>query len=194
MKSVGYVLVGVLTGFILAGGVFLVTRLPAGKPVALQPPPTQAPIEVHVVGSVLRPGVYLFAEGSRVQDAITAAGGLTSDAGIAGINLAAKLEDGQQLNIPGGGGASAASGPTSPVQAFRVLPGSTTPTPQADLININTATASELATLPGIGPTLAQRIIDYRTQHGPFQTIEALMDVSGIGPATFDQIQSLITV
>ncbi len=194
MKSVGYVLVGLLSGFLLAGALFLVTRLPAGKPVALQPPPTQAPIEVHVIGSVLRPGVYLFAEGSRVQDAITAAGGLTSDAEIAGINLAAKLEDGQQLSIPGGGGGAASSGPTSSAPAFRVLPGLATATPGAGLVNINTATLAELETLPGIGPTLAQRIIDYRTQHGPFQRIEDIMDVSGIGPSTFDQIQNLITV
>lgn len=194
MKSVGYVLVGILSGFLLAGALFVVTRLPAGKPVALQPPPTETPIEVHVIGSVLRPGVYLFADGSRVQDAITAAGGLTSDADLSGINLAAKLEDGQQLSIPGGGGASASSGPTSSAQAFRVLPGLGTATPASDLININTAKASELETLPGIGPTLAQRIIDYRTQHGPFQRIEDLMDVSGIGPSTFGQIQSLITV
>ncbi len=196
MKSIVYILVGLLSGFILAGALFLVTRLPAGRPVTLQPPPTQVPIEVHVTGAVLRPGVYLFAEGSRVQDAITAAGGLTADADVSGVNLAAKLEDGQQLDVPGGsgGGGAASSGATQSSPAFRVLPGIATETPQTDLININTASADELETLPGIGPTLAQRIIDYRTQHGPFQRIEDIMDVPGIGPSTFDQIQSLITV
>ena len=192
MKSLVYVLVGLLTGFLLAGALMLVTRLPAGKPVILQPPPTEAPLEVHVIGAVLRPGVYLFTEGSRVQDAITAAGGLTTDANVEGVNLAAKLEDGQQLNIPGGGGQ--ASTLPQATSAFRVLTGVATATTSADLININSATAAELETLPGIGPTLAQRIVDYRTQHGPFQIIEAIMNVSGIGPATFDQIQSLITV
>ena len=192
MKSLVYVLVGLLTGFLLAGALMLVTRLPAGKPVILQPPPTEAPLEVHVIGAVLRPGVYLFTEGSRVQDAITAAGGLTTDANVEGVNLAAKLEDGQQLNIPGGGGQ--ASTLPQATSAFRVLTGVATATTSADLININSATAAELETLPGIGPTLAQRIVDYRTQHGPFQSIEAIMNVSGIGPATFDQIQSLITV
>ena len=192
MKSLVYVLVGLLTGFLLAGALMLVTRLPAGKPVILQPPPTEAPLEVHVIGAVLRPGVYLFTDGSRVQDAITAAGGLTTDANVEGVNLAAKLEDGQQLNIPGGGGQ--ASTLPQATSAFRVLTGVATATTSADLININSATAAELETLPGIGPTLAQRIVDYRTQHGPFQSIEAIMNVSGIGPATFDQIQSLITV
>lgn len=193
MKSIIYVLVGLLSGFVLAGALFLVTRLPAGRPVTLEPPPTQVPLEVHVTGAVLRPGVYLFADGSRVQDAITAAGGLTIDANVQGINLAAKLEDGQQLVIPGGGG-GASGGPTQSSPAFRVLPGSSTATPQTELVNINSATVSELQNLPGIGPTLAQRIVDYRTQHGPFQSIQAIMNVPGIGPSTFDQIQSLITV
>ncbi len=192
MKSLAYVLMGLLAGFLLAGALFLVTRLPAGRPVTLQPPPTDAPLEVHVTGAVLRPGLYLFADGSRVQDAITAAGGLTTDANIQGINLAAKLEDGQQLNIPGGA-APAAAAPQA-TTAFRVLTGTATPSASSDLININTATADELEALPGIGPTLAQRIVDYRTQHGPFQRIEDIMDVSGIGPAIFDQIQGLITV
>jgi competence protein ComEA len=192
MKSFVYVLVGLLAGFLLAGALFLVTRLPAGRPVALQPAPTQAPIEVHVIGAVLRPGVYLFTDGSRVQDAITAAGGLTTDANTEGINLAAKLEDGQQLNIPGGGGV--ANTAPQATAAFRVLTGAATATPSTELININTASATELEALPGIGPTLAQRIVDYRTQHGPFQTIEDIMNVAGIGPAVFDQIQGLITV
>lgn len=192
MKSVVYALVGVLAGFLLAGALLLVTRLPTGRPVALEPPPTEAPIEVHVIGAVLRPGVYLFTDGSRVQDAIIAAGGLTTDANTEGINLAAKLLDGQQVSIPGGGPGEIA--PPQPTAVFRVLTGAATGIPSADLININTATATELEALPGIGPTLAQRIVDYRTQHGPFQSIGDIMNVSGIGPAIFDQLQALITV
>ncbi len=191
MKSIAYLLVGLLAGFMLAGAVSIVTRLPAGRPVALDPPPTESPLEVHVIGAVLRPGVYLFADGSRVQDAITAAGGLTTDADLQGINLAAKLQDGEQLNIPG---ATSAGQNASTPPAFRILPGVLTPTPQTELININTASIDELETLPGIGPTLAQRIIDYRTQHGPFQSIEDVTNVPGIGPVIFDQIQALITV
>jgi competence protein ComEA len=148
---------------------------------------------VHVIGAVLRPGLYAFAEDSRVQDAITAAGGLTSDAQLEGINLAAKLEDGQQLNIPSG--ESGVAAPVLPTSGFRVLPPEqATATPSGDLININTASAEVLATLPGIGPTTAQRIVDYRTENGPFARIEDLLNVAGIGPATFDNISTLITV
>lgn len=190
MKAVAYILVGLLTGFLLAGAVLLVTRLPAGRPVTLEPAPTEVPIEVSVVGAVLRPGLYLFADGSRIQDAITAAGGLTTDANVGGINLAAKLQDGQQLVIPGGGGVPAAAQPTA---RFTVLGTTAAPGSTTELININTATAQELEALPGIGPTLAQRIVDYRTAHGPFQRIEDIMNVPGIGPATFDEIQNLIT-
>lgn len=185
MKPVYYVLIGVLAGFLLAGAILLVARAPRGEPVALQPAPTRAPIVVQVDGAVPRPGVYELPEGSRVQDAITAAGGLLADADASGINLAARLEDGQQINIPGGGTGAA------PPELFAV------PAPTAvrvDLININTASLEELDSLPGIGPTTAQKIIDYRTEHGNFSHIEDIMNVSGIGPATFDDIRDLITV
>lgn len=191
MKQAGLVLAGILVGFLIAGVLLVAARVPSGTPVALEPPPTEVPIEVHVVGAVLRPGVYIFPEGSRVQDAITAAGGLTSDADLRATNLAAKLEDGQQLEIPAGGGGAGAAVPTT---AFRVIPSSATATPSGDLININSASLEQLESLPGIGPTTAQNIIDYRTVHGPFAHIEDILNVAGIGPATFDSIKDLIAV
>jgi competence protein ComEA len=192
------VLIGLLAGFILAGGLLLVSRIPAGKPVTLEPGPSEAPIEVHVIGAVVRPGVYTLAAGSRVQDAITAAGGPLAEADVNVINLAAKLEDGQQLSIPYQGGAGPGTNPDSNIP-FDVIPTEETTDfsgeePNPDLININTAGLEELDTLPGIGPATAQSIIDYRDQYGPFQQIEDIMNVSGIGPATFDQIKDLITV
>jgi competence protein ComEA len=190
MRQVGYVLIGILVGFFLAGVLLVTARLPAGQPVALVAPPTQAPIEVHVIGAVLRPGLYLFQEGSRVQDAVTAAGGLTSDADLAAINLAAKLEDGQQLEVPYAAGAQPGAAPTT---SFSVIPAEATATPSSDLININTASAEQLEALPGIGPTTAQNIVVYRTEHGPFAHIEDILNVAGIGPATFDSIKELIT-
>jgi len=187
VKPIYNVLIGVLAGFLLAGGILLVARAPGGEPITLQPAPTKAPIVVQVDGAVPRPGVYELAEGSRVQDAVTAAGGLLADADSTGINLAARLEDGQQLNIPYGSGSA---GPPAAVFA-----GAATAAPSSDdLININTASAEELDALPGIGPTTAQKIIDYRVEHGNFQSIEDIMNVSGIGPATFDRIKDLITV
>jgi competence protein ComEA len=200
MRSALYTLVGVMAGFALAGLLLFVSRAPAGQPIVLQPAPTKAPIAVHVVGAVPRPGLYEFSEGARVQDAIDAAGGVLASANADAVNLAALLTDGQQLNIPYKTGQE----PAEEDATSLVLPGSDdqdedessddqSSSPSGDLININTASLAELDSLPGIGPALAQRIIDYREENGAFTTIEDIMDVSGIGPATFDRIKDLIT-
>lgn len=195
MKQALYVLTGVLAGFLLAGLLFFISRLPSGETIALQPAPTLAPIAVDVTGAVTRPGMYKFPEGSRVQDAVDAAGGLLADAYTSGMNLAAKLEDGQQLDIPYKEGAGPVA-TEAPVFTFSSPEDTSTATnvPGTDLIDINIATAEELDTLPGIGPTTAQKIIDYRDTNGPYATIEDIMNVSGIGPSTFDAIKGLITV
>ncbi|MGE5249690.1 MAG: helix-hairpin-helix domain-containing protein [Bacteroidota bacterium] len=192
MRSTLTVLLGVLAGFVLAGALFLVSRAPAGKPIELLPAPTKTPILVNVVGAVPRPGLYELPKGSRVRDAVNAAGGLLADADTAAINLAAPLEDGQQLEV-----AFLAAGGTPgavPTVKAGTTPGATPRATPSELVNINTATLEELDRLPGIGPTTAQKIVDYRTQHGPFQRIEDLMNVSGIGPSTFDGLKDLITV
>lgn len=189
MKRILYVLVGVLAGFILAGALLYVMRAPTGQPIALQPAPTKPPIAVDVNGAVPNPGLYEFQKGARIQDAIDAAGGLLTVADATGLNLAAFLEDGQKLDIPYKEGQA----PTEVTPGLD-LPGET-PTPSSeDLININTASADELDKLPGIGPSTAQKIIDYRTTNGPFAKIEDLMNVSGIGPSTFEKLKDLITV
>jgi len=197
MKNVLYTLVGVLAGFALAGLLLFVSRAPAGKPIELQPAPTKEPIAVHVIGAVPRPGLYEFAKAARVQDAINAAGGLLASANVGAINLAAPLEDGQQLNIPYKAGAEPTA--SSSDDSSLTLPGATEESTNStqnnsELININTASVEELDSLPGIGPTIAQRIIDYREENGPFQTIDDIVNVSGIGPATFENIKELITV
>lgn len=195
MKNVLYSLAGVMAGFALAGLLFFISRLPSGEPIALQPAPTKEPIAVHVIGAVPRPGLYEFAEGARVQDAIAAAGGLLASANVDVINLAAPLEDGQQLDIPYKSGEEPQV--SDEEENELVLPGATEePDVQGseDLININTASLEELDSLPGIGPSIAQRIIDYREENGPFQVIDDIMNVSGVGPSTFDQIKDLITV
>jgi competence protein ComEA len=194
MKNVIYTLVGVMAGFALAGMLLFVSRTPAGEPIVLQPAPTKEPIAVHIIGAVPRPGLYEFAEGSRVQDAIDAAGGLLTSANVDSVNLAALLEDGQQLDIPYKAGADSSN---ENGDDALVLPGATEK-PDAseagqDLVNINTASAEELDNLPGIGPTIAQRIVEYREANGSFQTIDDLMNVSGIGPSTFENIKELIS-
>jgi competence protein ComEA len=122
---------------------------------------------------VATPGVYSLPEGSRVEAAVQAAGGFLPGAEQNNINLAMLLTDGQQINVPG-------IVDTSHVNVGRV--------------NINSATVSELDTLPGIGPTTAQSIVDYRTQHGLFQVIQDIQNVPGVGPATFELIKDYITV
>src|SRR6266571_1804411 len=103
---------------------------------------------------------------------------------LAALNLAAPLTDGEQVLVP-------ARGPPAGSSGVPVAPGvSATP----GLININTASESDLEGLSGIGPVLAQRIVDYRTQHGPFSSVDGLLDVSGIGPATLDEFRDQVTV
>jgi len=205
-------LYGLLLSLLVTGALLVVSRRPPGHPVQLQEPPTPIPLRVHVTGAVTQPGVYALPRGSIWQDAINAAGGLTALADVSRINLAQLIVDGDQVLVPELI-PSATPRPPSPTHAPTVTvgPGTPSPTPPPTdtsapptsgaasagvtaKININTATAAELETLPRIGPVIAQRIIDYRMEHGPFARIEAVMNVSGIGPATFDQIKDLITV
>jgi competence protein ComEA len=155
---------------------------------ANEPTPTQAPLRVYVAGAVLRPDVYRLAPGSIIQDAIMAAGGATSEADLDQINLAQELRDQQRVYLPRVGQANA----PPPVTGGESLPAEdANPTATVDL---NTATVEELETLPGIGPGLAQRIVDCRVANGPFSTIEEIKTVDGIGDATFDRIKDRITV
>jgi competence protein ComEA len=171
--------IGVLIGLVLGGVLWIVARSPRGNSVELLPAPTPSPLIVDVAGAVPRPGVYELPEGSRVKDAVEAAGGFLAEADKATINLAAPLDDGQRLDIPFLAG-------TEPLGAIA------TPDVQPELIDINTADVDTLSTLPGIGPTLAQRIIDYRDTYGPFYYIEDIMNVEGISTSTFENIQDLI--
>ena len=130
---------------------------------------------VSVVGSVTTPGLVTLAEGARVSDAIDAAGGALPGTDLSTINLARKVSDGEQIavGVPGAADAAGAS---------------------AGKVNVNSASAEELATLPGIGPVLAQGIIDFRETNGPFGSVDELTEVSGIGPAVLAKIKDLVTV
>ena len=179
---------GILFGLFVALLIWVVSRNPRGQAVTLRPVPTEKPIIVHVTGAVPRPGVYALGQGSRVQDAISAAGGFLADAEKSGINLARALEDGEQLEIPYAEGASPVIGTEIPPLVL------TEPSSNSELININTASQAELETLPGIGQTTAQRIIEYREQNGPFVNTEDIINVAGIGSGTYERIKDLITV
>jgi competence protein ComEA len=143
--------------------------------------PTPRPIQVYISGAVQKPDVYPLAAGSIVKDAMLAAGGPTEDADLDRINLAAPVADGQHVYVPHLGETNLPVDP--PSDSLR----------SDGRVNINTAGPADLETLPGIGPALAQRIYDYRQANGPFARIEDLMDVSGIGQATFDKIRDLVT-
>ena len=151
------------------------------------PPPTamagvtglpSSRVVVDVVGAVRRPGLYRLAHGSRVADAVTRAGGATSKAELAQVNLAAPLADGEQVVIPRrglGGGASASSPEAAPGP-----------------VQLSTATLEQLDSLPGVGPVTAQKILDYRQKHGAFQSVDELDAVPGIGPKRLDQLRDLV--
>lgn len=151
-------------------------------------------LAVHVTGAVNRPGVYYFKEGTRVITAVEKAGPLP-DADLNSLNLAQPLVDGSKIYVPRQGESLQASGSSSGVvQGGNSFTGAASSS-QGGKVNINTATVKELDdALPGIGPTLAQRIVDYREQHGPFRSPEDIKNVSGIGERRFEQIKDLITI
>lgn len=142
--------------------------------------PAAAKLVVHVAGAVRRPGLYELAEGSRVSDAVARAGGATAKADTAAVNLAAPLADGIQVLIPSrvAGAAGAAAGSDG-------APGRR--------VSLSSATFADLDALPGIGPVTAQKILDYRAQHGGFSSVDDLDAISGIGPARIEQLRDLVT-
>ncbi|MCC6445587.1 MAG: ComEA family DNA-binding protein [Armatimonadetes bacterium] len=177
-------------------------------PVTNEPPapPEPAEVVVHVAGAVRKPEVYHLSPGSRVSDALKAAGGATSRADLDRINLAARLDDGEQVVIPdrdsaplmvAKGEESAPSKGKSSKEAKKSKSGSgkkKIASPEEGQVNINTAGSEELQRLPGIGPAIAGRILDYRKANGPFRRIEDLQEVKGIGPKKFAKMKDLIKV
>jgi competence protein ComEA len=136
-------------------------------------------VVVDVVGAVRRPGLYRLASGSRVADAIARAGGATAKADLEQVNLAAPIGDGTQIVVPRRGRVAAAGGAASgPAHGGPV--------------QLSTATVEQLDALPGIGPVTAQKIVDYRTQHGAFHSVEELDAIPGIGPRRIDQLRGLV--
>lgn len=145
-------------------------------------PPTEQPVTVHVVGAVNTPGVLTLPQGSRVAEAIASAGGTTPSADLSQLNLARILSDGEQVRVPVAGEA---------VQPEPQASGAATP---GAPVNLNTATREQLETLPRVGPAMAQRIIDYRTEHKGFRSVDELRNVTGVGDKTFEALAVLVTV
>ena len=178
----------ILVTLIALSGALLLLSRPDSVDITINPPPptatpaptaTPMPIVVYITGEVAQRGTqHILPHGSRVSDAIAAAGGFTDLANRELVNLAGILRDGDQVHVP--------SVETSQPEAGL-------PTPSGgSLVNVNTATLEELVTLPNIGPVTAQNIIDFREQAGPFSELADLDDVSGIGPATLEKLEELI--
>ena len=179
----GVALVLVLAGLGIA--VFVTAVTPHGTSTVISPSgdpgeATAAPsplIYVHILGEVRQPGLYELRDGDRAVDAVAAAGGFTEAADAAGLNLARFVSDGEQIIVP-------AIGEAPPAGAGGV-PGK---------VNLNTADAALLDTLPGVGPATAAKIIAWREQHGRFESVEDLLDVGGIGQAKFESLRDLVTI
>ena len=146
--------------------------------------PERTALVVHVVGEVRRPGLYRLRDGSRIADAVRRAGGARHGADLAALNLAAPLVDGVQVLVPSQAveaalspGAAAAGGETA----------------VASVVSLSSATVEDLDELPGVGPITAQKIVDYRAEHGPFASVDDLDAVPGIGPTRIEQLRDLVT-
>jgi len=154
---------------------------PAAGSTAGAPAAASTRLVVYVVGAVRRPGLYRLTEGSRVADAVARAGGVTRKADPAALNLAAPLADGEQVLVP----------KRLPV-AVAASQGAAVPGVPQGPIQLSSATAEQLDALPGVGPATAQKILDYRAEHGAFRSVEELDDVPGIGPARIEQLKGLV--
>ena len=175
-----------LTALVAVAAIAILTSLNAPKPYRLSPSPTSvagnivsAKIFVHVVGMVEHPGIYELESGARLYEAIFAAGGMTKKADQASVNLARQVTDGEQIVVTDQSAVSAAGSGSTPAGA---------------LISLNRANQTELETLPRVGPALAARIIDWRTNNGGFKNKKDLMKVSGIGPKLYAGIEKLVTL
>jgi competence protein ComEA len=145
---------------------------------------------VHVVGAVRRPGVYRLPPWARLAGALRRAGGATSRADLQGVNLAAKVSDGQQVIVPARASGAAAAPAGGPGEASGAAsPGEVAP---GQPVSLNTATTAQLDELDGIGPATAQKILDWRKEHGGFGSVEELKQVSGIGPKRFEALKEKV--
>jgi competence protein ComEA len=185
----GYILITLINLIVLGGVTFLLRRPPSSEVITISPTvtplptPTPRPVQVYVSGAVTNPDVYELPAESIVKDAIEAAGGTTSEADLDRINLALTVADGQHIYVP-------QRGEESPPVSPPTEPPGTTRAEAGGKININTASQSEIETLPGIGPSKAQGIIENR----PYDSIEDIQKVPGIGEGTFKKLKDLITV
>ena len=186
VRTIGYAAgLALVIAFVSGAIALLITQNRSGSPGVeiLLPTTTPTPeLKVYISGSVAKPGVYDLTAGDGLADAIAAAGGANRDAQLSCINLALRVRDEAHVHVPGA---------DEPCQAPAGEPSAI---PEDNKIDINTATAAVLESLPGIGQVKARAIIDYRESSGPFRTTEELVNVKGIGLATYENIRELVYV
>ncbi len=156
-------------------------------PEATEETPSDQVVVVHVAGAVVRPGVYRLAAASRLSDALDAAGGPAADAEPDGVNLAARLTDGERVYVP-------RRGEVSPADVAAAPSGTSASGAAAGPLDLNTATAADLEELPGVGPATAAAILEYRQQHGRFRSVDDLLEVRGIGEAKLAALRPKVRV
>ena len=149
---------------------------------------------IYITGSVKNPGIVKLKEESRIEDAIEAAGGLTENADISNVNLAYVLDDGTKIKIPNLDDEDIGDEDVLSKDSGEGIIQEDEKTTNTNIVNINKATENELSTLPGIGNSLATRIVEYRKQNGNFKTIEDIKNVSGIGESKFANIKDFISI
>jgi competence protein ComEA len=185
-RSQALALAALLIGALVLGGRLLLRSEPraasprSGAPLVAAPPPR---LVVHVVGAVRRPGLYRLEDGARIADALARAGGTTAKADVQLVNLAAPLADGQQVVVPARAARAAAEVDPAAAPSAGPAPGP---------VHLNTATLEQLDALPGVGPVTAQKILDYRTEHGAFSSIDDLDAIPGIGPSRLEDLRGLV--
>jgi len=171
--------------------IYIQTAEPTSTPL---PTSTPEPVNVFINGEVKQPGVYKLPHDSILQDALFAAGGFSADAHKDIINLALPLIDGMQVYVPPLAEATEVAVPLISTPPLTLKLGASSAENEGGMVYLNTATKAQLESLPGVGPSTAQKILDYVEDNGPFSSIEDVMNVSGIGPAKFESMREFITV
>jgi competence protein ComEA len=193
MARIVQIVVWLAVGAVLAIGLVLYWHHQTERAIVIQPLPINATIVVDVRGGVATPGVVELPAASRVSDAVAASGGLTSDADVGQLNLAARLADGQKLVIPTGVPATTVVAAPAPATGQPAVQIPATSAPKS-LVNLNTASADELKALPGIGEVLAGRIVAYREANGPFRSVDQLGEIKGISPKLLESLRPMVTI